>query len=95
MEEVKDIEDQRVYLISIEIENLSIKKAITLELRSFPAWAKVMKDVWLVKSHLSASEIRDKLKIPMHSGDKVFVMRASKGWAYRGVTVGEWIRRNI
>lgn len=95
MEETKEVKKQSVYLVTLEVESTVIEKTMISEIKKFPAWAKVMKGVWLVRTNSGATEIRDKLKIMMNNSDKIFVMKASKGWAFRGVTVGDWIRRNI
>jgi hypothetical protein len=44
-------------------------------------WCHLQESVWLVRSALSASEIRESLKPALISGDSLFVARLQGNWA--------------
>jgi len=91
-EEKKSI---KTYIVTFETKNTEIEKLLMSEIKKFPAWARLMKGVWLIKSEIRSPQIRDILKKISLDDDKIFVMRTSKGWAFKGLTVGDWIRKNI
>ena len=48
-------------------------------------WCHLQKSVWLVRSDLSASEIRDKIISSLRDGDELFVGRLEGNWASWGL----------
>jgi len=59
-------------------------------------WAKPLESFWIIKSDLSAVEIRDYLKGYMDQNDKVFVSTVGSTWAgwNLGQKVYDWLKEN-
>jgi hypothetical protein len=50
-------------------------------IKSCGPWCHIEKSVWLVRSDLDASEIRDYLKKSLYSTDVLFIGRLTGNWA--------------
>lgn len=65
-------------------------------IKSFPSWGKIQKSVWLVKTNLSATEVRDALSARMDGDDRLMVIGVTGTAAWRNVICdAEWLRRYL
>ena len=83
----------RSYLITFKSEN---KKQIIKHIVSFPAYAKIKEDVWIIKTKLEAKEIRDNFKSLLKEGeDLLFVIDVfCRAWAATNIPhdVPNWLK---
>jgi len=49
--------------------------------REFQGWAHIEQSVWLVDTPMEASQVREHLKVYLHSSDLLFVGRLHGNWA--------------
>ncbi len=67
-------------------------------IKSFPDWCHQMKSAWLIRTSLSVSDVRDKLKGFLDSNDDVLVMNVTgAGWASWGLPsrITEWLHEQL
>jgi len=69
-------------------------------LESYPNYIKPLESVWLIKTTLSAEEIRNKIKLYIDSNDRLLVINVTgDGAAWQnligGKTHTEWIKENL
>lgn len=87
-----------LYIASYDLHNQRTHQSVWDTLGSWEA-VRLLESVWLVKSALTASEIRDALQAAADSDDSVAVieLKASSYWATtRARTPGvEWLKRHI
>lgn len=83
----------RSYLITFRSEN---KKQIIKHITSFPAYAKIKEDVWIIKTNLNNTEIRDNFKSLLKEGeDLLFVIYVDgSAWAATNIpnSVSKWLK---
>lgn len=67
-------------------------------LKSYGTWAKPLESFWLIKTDLSAQELRDKVVGYMDANDKVFVVSVGAreaAWKNLPQDVVSWIQKNL
>ena len=64
---------------------------------SFGKWWHYLDSTWLIKSDLSATDIRDKLKPHIDSDDELLVVRLSGEGAWAGFSseASDWLQENL
>lgn len=88
----------RTYMISYDLSKPGQNYDKLIELiKSEYAWAKIGYSAFIVKSILSHTELRDKLKQALDSNDKLFVGAISAPAAWFGLPdeVSKWINNNL
>lgn len=88
----------RTYMISYDLSKPGQNYDKLIELiKSEYAWAKIGYSAFIVKSSLSHTELRDKLKHALDSNDKLFVGAISAPAAWFGLSdeVSNWINNNL
>lgn len=62
-----------------------------------PGWAKLCDSSFLVKSEMTAVQLRDSLKVVLDSNDKLFVgkVTAPAAWAGMSDEVSKWILEEL
>jgi hypothetical protein len=88
------------YLISYDlIGNKSIADYERLHnmIKSASTWAKPLESVWIIKTPLNASQVRDHLMNAISTSDKLLVIGITKEWAAYNLSkeVADWIKVNI
>ena len=87
------------YLISFQIKSNDAYGVIADKLRSFPKWARTMDNVWVVKSEMTAANIRDMLSaLVKEVGGSVLVINISEEeWASYALSqeVADWMKQNV
>lgn len=90
-----------MYLIMVELNGRAADQYADLEraIKALGNWSNRIRNVWMVESHFSATQIRDLLKPTLVAGqDRLFVARFTPNWAGYGMGEGfaDWIgRRNF
>lgn len=69
-------------------------------LKSYPDYIKPLESVWLLKTALSAEEVRDKISLYTDSNDRLLVINVTKDEAaWRNLIGGaahtKWIKENL
>jgi hypothetical protein len=67
-------------------------------LKSYGTWAKPVESVWLLKTSLSAAEVRDAAKLHVDANDKLIVIDITdRNWALKNIDtdVATWIKNNL
>lgn len=87
------------YLVSYDLQTPG-KAYATLHshLKSYSAWAKPLESLWLVKSTLTAEQLRNAVQRYTDSNDKLLVVDVtSKATAWVNLTseVSVWIKNNL
>ena len=87
------------YLISFVLNNHERDyEQISSSIRSYPKWARVVYNTWLVRSENKATEIRSNLAASINNEGHILVMKVSKaGWATYAIgnDVTEWMKENV
>lgn len=63
-----------IYLVGYDLKEGEDYNSLTTELRRFEAWWHCLDSTWLIKSDLTAIQIRDRLGQHMKQGDRLLVM---------------------
>lgn len=83
----------RSYLITFKSEN---KKQIIKHIASFPGYAKIKEDVWIIKTKLEHKELRDNFKSLLNEvEDLLFVIDVTgQAWAATNIQhdVPNWLK---
>lgn len=78
-----------VYVIAYDLQKPNDKpknyERVTETINANFTWCHLQKSVWLVRSELSASEIRDILAPHLKNGDVLFIARLKGNWASWGL----------
>lgn len=86
----------RSYLITFKSKN---KNQIIKHISSFPGYAKIKKDVWIVKTKLVHKELRDNFKSLLDEGeDLLFVIDVTgQAWAATNIphNVPNWLKEEL
>lgn len=88
----------RTYCITLQLNSLFGNYDVLYRaIQSSGTWWKLNNNVWMLRSNLNASQIRDYLRTYMHNGDRVFVVEVGHDWAGQGHQQNEydWVRQNI
>lgn len=84
----------RSYLITFKSEN---KKQIIKHLASFPGYAKIKEDVWIIQTNLRTKELRDNFDSLLKKGeDLLFVIDVNgSAWASLNIPndVSKWLKK--
>lgn len=87
------------YLITFQLKSNEIYATVAGILRSFPKWARIMENVWIVRSEENALSMRDKLSsIIKEVGGTILVLQISEdNWASYALSqeVADWMKQNI
>lgn len=90
----------KTYLISYDLikpETLPDYKRLINTIKTATYWAKPLKSVWLVKTTLSAAQIRDELRKVTDPNDKILVIEITNHWASLGLSkeVTDWMKQGM
>ena len=84
----------RSYLITFKSEN---KKQIIKHIASFPGYAKIKEDVWIVQTNMKHKELRDNFNSLLKDGeDLLFVIDVNgSAWASLNIQneVSNWLKK--
>lgn len=89
------------YLVSYDLgipETSEDYKKVINYIKSFPSWAKPLYSVWLVRSNISAAQIRNDLSKLIDSNDRILVIRVTNTeWASWNISkdVTDWMYKNL
>lgn len=67
-------------------------------LRNYHMWARVLENVWIVKSDDSASNIRSQLSVAINGDGNIAVFKITEtAWASYDInqSVTDWMQRNV
>jgi hypothetical protein len=67
-------------------------------LKTYPAWAKPLESLWLIKTPFSAADLREAISRLTDSNDKLLVVNVSSSpaaWKNLPDDVATWIKNNI
>ncbi len=90
----------KTYLISYDLikpETLPDYKRLIDAIKTATYWAKPLKSVWLIKTTLSSSQIRDELRKVTDLNDKLLVIEITNNWASYGLPkdVTDWMKQGM
>ena len=84
----------RSYLITFKSEN---KNQIIKHIASFPGYAKIKKDVWIIQTNMKHKELRDNFNSLLKEGeDLLFVIDVTdQAWASLNIPndVSNWLKK--
>lgn len=87
------------YLISFRLNNQEDYNQVSERIRNYPKWARVMENVWFVKSDSKLTDVRESVSSIMNdSGGSVLVIKVNNNsWGTYAVDkeVTDWMRENI
>lgn len=67
-------------------------------LKSYGTWSKPLESVWLIKTDLTAAEVRDAAKEHVDQNDKILTIDVTdRSWATRKIPgeIKNWIKTNL
>lgn len=66
-------------------------------LRSFDTRSKPLESLWVIKTTLTAAELRDGVATHVDSNDKVLVVKSGSFGAWRnlGTSTSEWLKKHL
>jgi hypothetical protein len=72
------------------------QERLVQKIRTYPSWARVAANSYLVKTHLNPVQVRDELKQFLHGADKIFVgiCPIPSAWHGQPEDVSKWILEN-
>ncbi len=86
-------------MVSFQLENQEQYNQISERLRNYPKWARVMNNVWIVRSKDDIPTIRGNISSVIGEGDgSVLVMKVScDAWGTYNVekNITDWMRENV
>lgn len=87
------------YLISFELNRRNDYNQVSEHIRKFPKWARIMENVWIVKSKSKLTDVRDGISSLINNyGGSVFVVKINNSaWGTYSVSkeVTDWMKENI
>ena len=87
------------YLISFELNRRNDYNQVSEHIRKFPKWARIMENVWIVKSESKLTDVRDGISSLINNyGGSVFVVKINNSaWGTYSVSkeVTDWMKENI
>lgn len=87
------------YLISFHLNNQEDYDQVSERIRSYPKWARVMKNVWIIMSDSKITDIRGGISsIINDNGGSVLVIKVNHAaWGTYAVDrdVTDWMKENI
>ncbi len=65
--------------------------------RTFALWSRPVRSVWIVKSNMDSTQIRNELAFSMDSNDRLLVVEMTNSTAWKNLSpeVEEWLRTNL
>ncbi len=90
----------KTYLISYDLikpETLTDYKRLIDTIKTATYWANPLKSLWLVKTTLSTTQIRDELRKVTDPNDKLLVIEITNSWASYGLSkeVTDWMKQGM
>lgn len=83
------------YIVTFRAEG-SIKNALVEKvIKSSPCWCHLMGPHWLIKTDLSATQIRDKISPLVGLNGRVVVAAVKRNAALRNLSQGDFVQRNL
>lgn len=82
----------RSYLITFKSENIN---QIIKHIASFPGYAKIKEDVWIIQTNLRHKELRDNFNSLLRAEDLIFVIDVTgQAWASTNIPhdVSNWLK---
>lgn len=72
------------------------QERLVQKIRSYPSWARVATNTYLIKSNLNPVQVRDELKPFLQNNDKLFVglCPVPSAWHGQPEDVSKWILEN-
>ena len=67
-------------------------------LKSYPNWAKPLESVWLIKTPLNYTQLRDTIQQYLDSNDKLLLIDVTKdaaAWKSLSPEISNWIKNNL
>ncbi|MFA6466765.1 MAG: CRISPR-associated protein Cas2 [Patescibacteria group bacterium] len=67
-------------------------------LKSYSNWAKPLESLWLIKSSLTAEQLRNTVQQYLDANDKILIIDVTDraaAWKNLGVNVSTWIKNNL
>lgn len=85
------------YIVSYDLIKVRDYKDVHEKLKSFGGWARPLESVWVIKSSLTISEVRDEMQKVLDSDDKLIVMELTGNWGTYNISknVTDWLKDNI
>lgn len=87
-----------IYLVSYDLigPNRDYER-VTKHMRTYGTRAKPLESVWLVKSDLSAGDVRDEVMAHVDANDKVLVVELAAGWGTKRIAkdVTDWMHEQL
>lgn len=65
--------------------------------RAFPLWARPVRSVWIVKSDLEVSLVRDLIGLSIDANDRLIVIETTNRMAWKNISpeVSNWLKNNV
>jgi hypothetical protein len=71
-------------------------KRLIERIKSYPNWAKLQKSMWVVRTDLSAREVRDDVWRFMDADDRLFVcVLTGEAWWFNVICDSDWLIKNL
>lgn len=87
------------YLISFRLDNKEDYNQVSDNIRSYPKWARVMENVWIVQSDSKLTDVREGISsLIKESGGSVLVIKINgAAWGTYSVKkeITDWMKENI
>ncbi len=87
------------FLISFHLNNQEDYAKVSEQIRSYPKWARIVDNVWIVLSDNKLTEIRESISslIDSNGGSVLVVKVTHAAWATYSVEkeVTDWMKENI
>lgn len=67
-------------------------------LKSYTSWARPLESVWLIKSPLTAAQVRNAAQAHMDGNDKMFVVDVTSraaAWLHLSQELSDWIQNSL
>ena len=87
------------YIVSYDLQRPGKDYSTMIEhLKSYPGWAKPLESVWLIKSSLDISNLRNQIAVKIDQNDKLIVVDVTKkpaAWINLDKEVVDWINKDL
>ena len=87
------------FLISFQLHNSNIYPSISEKIRTYPKWARIMENVWIIQSDKKLTDVRESISSIMNeNGGSVLVIKINNdAWGTYAVNkeVTDWMKENI
>lgn len=88
----------KTYLVTLKMGEHTDLAVVEERLRSFPKWAKVMPNVWIVRhGHITKEDVRSYISDLMPDGAVLVINIDNAAWATYSVDkeVTDWMQANV